>query len=215
MLANSKKFAEVFRVSRGSQPFRQDTLANMSRIAAVALALTLAIGLGGCAASSDGATSSTGSQSIPTPDPALIPSAPADTVAAVAASTFDDGFGSYVFKVGDGPSWCTITLDLNQVICEQNEAAASYQPIPTPADCSGSYGYQIRLYGTKPKTGQTAEFVCSTGQWQDPAGAKVLPSGSKLVAGSFTCVVKDTAARCQNTTGQFIALGPKVWAVQD
>jgi hypothetical protein len=187
----------------------------MSRIAAVALALTLAVGLGGCSTSSDGATSPNGSQSIPTPDPALIPPAPADTVTAVPASNFDDGFGSYVFKVGDGPSWCTITLDLDQVICEQNEAAASYLPIPAPADCNGSYGYQIRLYGSKPKTGQIAEFVCSTGQWQDPAGAKVLASGNKVVAGAFTCYVKGTAARCENNSGQFIALGPKVWAVQD
>jgi hypothetical protein len=200
-------------VSLGTEPFGQGSLSNMSRIAAVALALTLAIGLGGCAASTDGATSS--NSSIPTPDPALIPPAPAESVAAVPAATFSDGFGSYVFKVGNGPSWCTITLDMDQVICEQNEAAATYQPIPAPADCTGSYGYQIRLYGSKPKTGQTAEFVCSTGQWQDPTGAKVLPSGSKVVAGPFTCFVKDTAARCQNQTGQFIALGPKVWAVQD
>ena len=187
----------------------------MSRIAALALALTLAIGLGGCASSGDGANSSGNSQSIPTPDPALIPPAATDANAAVPASTFSDGFGSFVFKVGAGPSWCTITLDMDQVICEQNEAAATYQPIPAPADCSGSYGYQIRLYGSKPKTGQVAEFVCSTGQWQDPTGAKVLPSGSKIVAGPFTCVVLDTAARCQNKDGKFIALGPKVWAVQD
>ena len=187
----------------------------MSRIAAVALALTLAIGLGGCASSSDGASSNNNSQSTPTPDPALIPPAPADTVKAVPATTFDDGFGSFVFKVGDGPTWCTIAPDLNQVICEQNEAAASYQPIPAPADCNGSFGYQIRLYGSKPETGDNAGFVCSTGQRQDPAGAKVLPSGSKVTAGSFTCYVKDTAARCQNESGQVIALGPKVWSIQN
>ncbi len=195
-------------------PLRQCTLANMSRIVAVVLGLTLAFGLGGCATSSDGATSS-GSQVIPTPDPALIPPAPTETTTAVVASTFDDGFGSFVFKVGDGPSWCTITPDLDQVICEQNEAAASYQPIPTPADCTGSYGYQVRLFGAKPETGDYAGFVCSTGQWQDPAGAKTLAAGSKLTVGAITCSVKDTAARCENTTGQFIALGPKVWAVQN
>lgn len=193
----------------------QGSLANMSRFAAVALALTLAIGLGGCATSSDGATTPTGSQTIPTPDPSLIPPAPADSVTSVDPATFDDGFGSYVFKVGDGPSWCTINPDLNQVICEQNEAAASYQPIPAPADCNGSFGYQIRLFTTKPATGDTAGFVCSTGQWQDPAGAKVLASGSKVTAGGFTCYVKDTAARCENESGQFIALGPKVWAIQN
>ena len=196
-------------------PFRQGSLSNMSRFAAAVLALSLAIGLGGCAASTDGANSPTGSQAIPTPDPALIPPAPAETITAVDAATFDDGFGSYVFKVGNGPSWCTITPDLNQVICEQNEAAASYQPIPAPADCNGSYGYQIRLYSAKPEAGEVAGFVCSTGQWQDPAEAKVLDSGSKVTAGGFTCYVKDTAARCQNETGQFIALGPKVWAIQN
>ena len=186
----------------------------MSRIFAVVLGLTLAIGLGGCAASTDGATPS-GSQVIPTPDPALIPPAPTDATKAVEAASFDDGFGSFVFKVGDGPSWCTITPDLDSVICEQNEAAASYQPIPTPSDCNGSYGYQIRLYGAKPAEGEIASFVCSTGQWQDPAQAKVLASGSKLTVGAITCNVVDTAARCQNETGQYIALGPKVWAVQD
>jgi hypothetical protein len=187
----------------------------MSRLVSVVLGLTLAFGLGGCAASIDGATPSNGSQSIPTPDPALIPPAPTETTTAVSAATFDDGFGSYVFKVGNGPSWCTITPDLNQVICEQNEAAASYQPIPTPADCNGSYGYQIRLFGTKPTDMATAGFVCSTGQWQDPAEAKVLESGSKITVGAITCSVKDTAARCENESGQFIALGPKVWAVKD
>ena len=187
----------------------------MSRLVSVVLGLTLAFGLGGCAASTDGANPSNGSQSIPTPDPALIPPAPTETTTAVSASTYDDGFGSYVFKVGNGPSWCTITPDLDQVICEQNEAAASYQPIPTPADCNGSYGYQIRLFGTKPTDMATAEFVCSTGQWQDPAGAKVLTAGSKITVGTITCSVKDTAARCENETGQFIALGPKVWAIKD
>jgi len=187
----------------------------MSRLVSVVLGLTLAFGLGGCAASTDGATSSNGSQAIPTPDPALIPPAPTDSTKTVAASTFDDGFGSFVFKVGDGPSWCTISPDLDQVICEQNEAAASYQPIPTPADCNGSYGYQIRLFGSKPEKGDIAGFVCSTGQWQDPAGAKVLAAGSKVSVGKITCSVKDTAARCENETGQFIALGPKVWAVKN
>jgi hypothetical protein len=187
----------------------------MSRLVSVVLGLTLALGLGGCAASTDGATTPSGSQTIPTPDPALIPPAPTDATKAVASAGFSDGFGSFVFKIGNGPSWCTITPDLDQVICEQNEAAASYQPIPTPADCNGSYGYQIRLYGSKPKEGKIAGFVCSTGQWQDPTGAKVLDAGSKITVGAITCSVKDTAARCQNETGQYIALGPKVWAVQD
>jgi hypothetical protein len=191
----------------------------MSRFTAVALAITLAIGLGGCATSSDGANSPS-SQVIPTPDPALIPpalndGAIKDSVKAVNNAGFDDGFGDFIFKVGDGPSWCTITPDSNEVICEQNEAAASYLPIPAPADCQGSYGYQIRLWGSKPATGNIAEFVCSTGQWQDPANAKVLASGSKITAGAFTCYVKDTAARCENGAGQFIALGPKVWAIQN
>ena len=202
-------------MSRGSAALSQGNLANMSRLVSVVLGLTLAFGLGGCAASTDGATPSTGSQTIPTPDPALIPPAPTDATTAVDSKAYDDGFGSFVFKVGDGPSWCTISPDLDQVICEQNEAAASYQPIPTPADCNGSYGYQIRLYGSKPAKGDIAGFVCSTGQWQDPAGAKVLAAGSKITVGGITCSVKDTAARCENTTGQFIALGPKVWAVQD
>ena len=187
----------------------------MSRLTAVALAITLAIGLGGCATSSDGAASPTQTQTIPTPDPALIPDAPAETITAVDAAAYDDGFGSYVFRVGDGPSWCTITTDLDQVLCEQNEAAASYAMIPTPSDCDGSYGYQVRLYGSQPESGEIAGFVCSTGQWQDPAGAQVLAAGTKITAGAFTCYVKDTAARCQNESGQYIALGPKVWAIQN
>ncbi len=186
----------------------------MSRLIAVVLGVTLAISLAGCAASSDG-TNTGSSNAIPTPDPALIPPAPDAKVTAVDAKKFDDGFGDYIFKVGDGPSWCTITPDLNQVICEQNEAAASYQPIPTPADCQGSYGYQVRLWGAQPKTGKVAEWVCATGQWQDPTNAQVLPTGSKVTLGSFTCYVKDTAARCDNANGQYIALGPKVWAIKD
>jgi len=187
----------------------------MSRIISVLLGLTLAIGLGGCATSSDGAPNGGSSQSIPTPDPALIPPSPDAAAPAVNANTYSDGFGSFYFKAGNGPSWCTITPDANLVICEQNEAAASYQPIPAPASCDGSYGYQIRLWGSKPATGNIAEFVCSTGPYQDPANALILPSGSKITAGNFTCFVKDTAARCENKTGQFIALGPKVWAVKD
>jgi hypothetical protein len=40
-----------------------------------------------------------------------------------------------------------------------------------------------------------------------------LPSGSKITVGSISCFVEDVNARCENLTGQWIALGPRVWSL--
>ena len=184
----------------------------MSRLLAAIAGLGLVISLGGCAApAADGG--SPAALPTPTPDQSLVPTEAPATVVDVDAATFGDGFGWYSFKVGDGPAWCTIATDMNQVICEQNEAAAVYATIPTPADCIGSYGYQLRLWAAAPASGATAEFVCATGQFQDPSQAQVLPSGSRISVPPFTCFVQDITARCDNESGQWMALGPQTWSL--
>ncbi|MEO0061216.1 MAG: hypothetical protein RL343_834, partial [Actinomycetota bacterium] len=35
----------------------------------------------------------------------------------------------------------------------------------------------------------------------------------KITVGSISCFVEDVTARCENATGQWIALGPKVWSL--
>ena len=185
----------------------------MSRLLAATLSLGLAITLGGCAATPTDGNPQSSSQPTSTPDQALVPkAAPADLIE-VDPEIYDDGFGWLSFKVGEGPTWCTITPEEDRVLCEQNEAVAQYQPVPAPDDCEGSYGYQVQLWGTTPEVGSIAEFACASGQFQDPTVAQVLPSGSKISVGSISCFVQDVIARCENQSGQWIALGPTVWSI--
>lgn len=179
------------------------------------MTISLAITLGACTSTTGGSPAAPGAKPTPTPDQALVPKAPTDTTTAVDAAIYDDGFGWFAFKVGNGPTWCTITPETDRVLCEQNEAAATYQPIPAPADCEGSYGYQVELWSKQPETGKIADFACASGQFNDPAVAQVLPSGSKISVGSITCVVEDVTARCDNMNGQWIALGPKTWSLNN
>ena len=174
-------------------------------------AIALTIGLAACAPSGS-PTESSNPSSIPTPDASLIPvAAPANTKA-VDIAQFDVGFDEYLFKVGDGPAWCTINAAENWSLCEMNEAAAEYQPIPTPSDCQGSYGYQIKLFAAKPADGNTAGFICSGGYYSDPSVAQTLANGESVTVGDIVCYVSEMTARCDNKNGQYIALGPKVWA---
>lgn len=183
----------------------------LGSIFGVVIAATLALSLSACSTESDGTPLSPGA--IPTVDPSLIPSAPADLIEAD-PSIFDVGYSEYAFKVGVGPTWCTINTDENWALCEENEAAAEYQPIPTPDSCQFSYGYQVRLWGTKPAEGETAEFVCNSGYYTDPSTAQTLNSGEQVSIGDLKCFVVDVTARCENTSGQYIALGPKAWALK-
>ncbi|MEY4320447.1 MAG: hypothetical protein RLZZ471_388 [Actinomycetota bacterium] len=184
----------------------------MRRVISIVGAIALMISLAGCAADSPTAGPSDSASSIQTPDPSLIPAAPGADAKAVDYTLFDVGFDEYLFKAGDGPVWCTISAAENWSLCEMNEAAAEYTPVPVPADCEGSYGYQIKLYSAKPDNADIAGFICSGGYYSDASVAQTLNSGESITVGDITCYVKDITARCDNKSGQYIALGPKVWA---
>ena len=179
------------------------------RIAALALAATLS--LSGCAADTNAGPTAAPSPSQ-TIDPALIPDvAPADATV-IDPIIFDSGYGEYTFKVGTGPTWCTINAGEKYVVCEQIETDASYDPLPVPEDCKLSFGYQFKLFENKPKGADAAQITCASGLYADPAGAQTLNAGETLTVGGITCFVVDETARCDNKRGNYIVLGPAVWA---
>ena len=188
----------------------------MRKFAVGVFALGALLALSGCASADNG-------NPVSTIDPALIPSAPPANAVQVDPANFDDGFGEWIFKVGEGPTWCTISPAIDgdnsggNVICEQNEAAALYKPIPIPASCDYSFGYQVRLMGVPGAVEgtDTASFTCASGFYADPSEAPILAAGQRITVAPFKCFVEDVNVRCENETGQFIALGPKVWAVKD
>jgi hypothetical protein len=191
------------------------TLIAMKRSFAVIISLGLAITLGGCVASDNAGNDTNSARPTPTPDQALVPEAPAADAVAADSAMYDTGFDWYSFKVGDGPTWCTIDAAADNVVCEQNEAAAQYEPVPAPEDCQGSYGYQIQLWANQPENGDMARFTCSSGQYQDPSVAQVLPSGQTITVASITCYVEQVTARCENENGQWIAMGPQTWSLHN
>jgi predicted small lipoprotein YifL len=184
----------------------------MRKVFSVVSAIALLVALAGCASDAPSSDPNSSSNSVPTPDTSLIPIAAGDEVKAVDYTLFDVGFDEYLFKAGEGPVWCTINSVENWSLCEMNEAAAEYAPLETPADCEGSYGYQIKLYAdstTKPG------FICSGGYYSDASVAQTLNTGEKITVGDITCYVNEITARCDNASGQYIALGPKVWAAKN
>ena len=183
----------------------------MRKVFSIVGAIALLVALAGCV--SDGTPSDPNQTSIsqPTPDASLIPIAPGTEVKAVDYTLFDVGFDEYLFKAGDGPVWCTINSVENWSLCEMNEAAAEYAPLETPADCEGSYGYQIKLYAD---SNTAPGFICSGGYYSDASVAQTLNSGEKITVGNITCYVNEITARCDNASNQYIALGPKVWAAK-
>jgi hypothetical protein len=181
----------------------------MRKVLSVVGAVALIIALAGCSSDSVPADPTNSSSSIPTPDSSLIPAAPSTEVKAVDYSLFDVGFDEYLFKAGAGPVWCTISATEYWALCEMNEAAAEYAPIPTPSDCEGSYGYQLKLHSDAQNE---PGFICSGGYYSDASVAQTLNSGESVTVGDITCYVNDITARCDNKNGQYIALGPKVWA---
>lgn len=185
----------------------------MSRLLAASLSLGLALTLGACASNPVEGNTNSSTRPTPTPDQALVPGPATEALVDVDPAGYDDGFGWISFKVGEGPTWCTITPETDRVLCEQNEAAAQYQPVPPAENCEGSYGYQVQLWAAKPEIGEIAEFPCASGQFQDPSVAQILPTGSKITVGSISCFVEDVTARCENLNGQWIALGPSVWSI--
>ena len=194
----------------------------MSRLLAATLSLGLALTLGACASDPVDSNASNGSsRPTPTPNQELVPELPVSPLIEVDPVLYDDGFGWFSFKVGDGPTWCTISPAIDgdnsggNVICEQNEAAALYKPIPIPASCDYSFGYQVRLMGVPGAVEgtDTASFTCASGFYADPSEAPILAAGQRITVAPFKCFVEDVNVRCENETGQYIALGPKVWAL--
>lgn len=174
--------------------------------------------LAGCSVTPVATPTETQSQSetpsqTPTIDPSVIPSASPTAVVTVDAALFLDSNNEYLFRIGEGPVWCTIVPDGGEVVCELNEAAAKYKPVVTPDTCDYSYGYQIALSATKPDGSDTARFLCSGGYYSDPTSAPVLNSGEEIIAAGFTCFVQDVIARCENESANYIVLGPKAWAL--
>lgn len=183
----------------------------MPRLSKTLVVFGAVLALAGC--SSPSASPTQTPDPIPSVAASLIPTAPPENVVDVDPEQFLGEFGDYTFRVGDGPTWCTINILTHSVICEQNEASAHYAPIPVPSDCDFSYGYQIQLFATAPEDGsKVADFVCSGGAYADPTDALTLNSGERVSLDGITCFVQGTAARCENESGNYIVLGPDAWA---
>ena len=184
----------------------------MGRKLLIVAMASISLALSGCAVTQN-------PNGTPTPeptqtfDPALIPTAPAADALAIDYKIFDNGYGEYTFKVGGGPTWCTFNGEENFVMCEQNEADATYDPLVVPDSCKLSYGYQFKLSGVKPSSGSAAKINCASGLYADPAQAQTLNPGEKVTLGNLTCFVVDSTVRCDNKDGNYIVLGPEVWAL--
>ena len=176
-------------------------------------ALLLTLSLTGCTESSETDTSS------PEPSPSiaesLIPTTPPEDVVDVDPAKFLTSYGDVIFKVGDGPTWCTMSEFDDFVICEHREFDAKYEPLPVPEDCQNTYGYQLRLRGNPVAGSKMAEFTCANANWSDASAAPVLNSGERITTYGFSCFVDGQSARCENASGDFIVLGPEAWATSD
>jgi hypothetical protein len=173
--------------------------------------LVLALSLTGCTAESTPAEPS-GSEPLPTIDQALIPQqAPADVVE-VDPDLFLVEYGDIIFKVGTGPTWCTLSEYDDIAICEHKETDVRYEPLPIPADCEFTYGNQIKLLGSPVSGEETASFTCANSPYSDARTSPVLADGEQITAFGFTCFVEGETARCENSAGDFIVLGPDAWA---
>jgi hypothetical protein len=173
--------------------------------------LVLSLSLSGCSAETTPANPD-GAQSLPTIDPALIPQeAPADVVT-VDPDLFLVDYGDIIFKVGTGPTWCTLSEYDNIAICEHKETDVRYEPLPVPADCIYTYGNQIKLLGSPAAGEEMANFTCANSPYSDASTSPVLADGEQIIAFGFSCFVQGETARCENSTGEFIVLGPDAWA---
>lgn len=154
-------------------------------------------------------------EASPSIDQKLVPTAPPAEVVDVDPAPFLTSYGDVIFKVGDGPTWCTMSEFDDFVICEHKEFDAKYDAIPVPEDCQYTYGYQIRLRGNPVEGSKMAEFTCANANWSDASAAPVLASGERITTFGFSCFVEGQVARCENSTGDYIVLGPKVWAMSN
>ena len=186
----------------------------MRKLATIGLALGILLAATGCVATDPNASDSPSeTQVLPSIDPSLIPTAAPASVIDVPADGFKTAYGDFIFKIGQGPTWCTISPDFGYTVCEQSEVATQYAPIQVPLTCQYSYGYQVRLWGKKPAKGPAAEFPCNGGAFSDPANAGTLLDGQRIVADGFSCFVSGVTARCDNQDGAYIVLGPQAWAI--
>ena len=173
--------------------------------------LVLALSLTGCTAGTD-TSGPDGSTPLPTIDQALIPQeAPADVVE-VDPDLFMVDYGDIIFKVGAGPTWCTLSEYDDIAICEHKETDVRYEPLPIPTDCEFTYGNQIKLLGSPAAGQETASFTCANSPYSDALSSPVLADGEQITAFGFSCFVEGETARCENSTGEFIVLGPDAWA---
>ena len=173
--------------------------------------LVLALSLTGCTAETTPAEPD-GSEPLPTIDQALIPQeAPADVVE-VDPDLFMVDYGDIIFKVGTGPTWCTLSEYDNIAICEHKETDVRYEPLPIPAECEFTYGNQIKLLGSAVSGQATAGFTCANSPYSDASMSPALADGEQITAFGFSCFVEGETARCENSTGDFIVLGPDAWA---
>lgn len=176
--------------------------------------LVLVLSLTGCTTETP-ADGSDGSEPMPTIDQALIPQeAPADVVV-VDSDLYLVEYGDIIFKVGTGPTWCTLSEYDDIAICEHKETDVLYEPLPIPEDCNFTYGNQIKLLGNAVAGEKTADFTCANSPYSDASTSPALGDGEQITAFGFTCFVKGETARCENSTGEFIVLGPQAWAKSD
>ena len=140
-----------------------------------------------------------------------IPDKPAIEAPVVNAADYSNSYGGYVFRVGGGSVWCTISETPNFVLCEHREVDVAYKLPAAPENCQGSWGYQAKLWAFQPSEGKIADWHCSSGLYSDPEGIFDLPTGSKIVVGQISCYAAETVARCDNEDGQYLALGSEIF----
>ncbi len=162
-----------------------------------------------------------GAEEIPSPGPSpsidqkLIPTQAPDDVVDVEPAGFLTSYGDVIFKVGTGPTWCTMSEFDDFVICEHKEFDAKYESLEVPESCEYTYGYQLRLRGTEVSGSKMAQFTCANANWSDASTSPILASGERITTFGFSCFVEGQVARCENSKGDFIVLGPEVWAMSD
>jgi hypothetical protein len=188
-------------------------LNHMGRNLAVAFILAASLSMSGCAVEDQ--SQAPAPEPTPSVDQKLVPSAAPSNAVDVEPAKYLTSYGDIIFKVGDGPTWCTMSEYDDFVICEHKEFDAKYDPLPVPEDCEQTYGYQLRLRGSKAEGVVMAEFTCANANWSDASQAPVLASGERIEAFGFSCFVEGQTARCENSFGDYIALGPKAWALSN
>ena len=173
----------------------------------------MSLSVSGCTAESENLEPTP--EPTPTVDETLVPTSPPVEVVDVDPASYLTDYGDIIFKVGDGPTWCTMSDFDDFVICEHTELDAKYEQIPIPEDCQYSFGYQLRLRGTPVEGSKMAEFTCASANWSDASGSPVLASGERITTFGFSCFVEGQVARCENSAGDYIVLGPEAWATSD